>query len=94
MLVVPLNIVPFGMRNKMHSIGQLVIINTGQKHSLTGEWKYDGRFEKFVEGSDTNISYILHCNEMFHYREDGALDLIKKFINEFTVQIKQKGLPR
>ena len=56
--------------------------------------KVDTIFEKFMEYTDSTVSYVLHCDEMFHYREDGALDLIRKFTNDFTAQIKQKGLPR
>ena len=94
MLIVSLNIVPGGQADKVYTIGRIVIVNTGDIQPNTLEYKYEGRFEKFMEYTDSTVSYVLHCDEMFHYREDGALDLIRKFTNDFTAQIKQKGLPR
>jgi len=90
MLIIPINSIPFGKSETR--VGKLTFVNTTLRHPVTGEYKYGGAFEKYDNQED--VQYILHCDEMFHYREDGALDLVRKFVNDFVSQIKQKGLPR
>lgn len=81
-LRVKLEIVPFGVEEKAYEIGRLDIFNKGP---TLGQWNAASTLYRYGTIDLTKNQEGLYDKEVFHHREDGAWQLVKKAIHEYDL---------
>lgn len=81
-LRVKLEIVPFGDEEEMYEIGRLDIFN---KSPTLGQLNASSPLYRYGAIDLTKGKEGLFDDEVFHHREDGAWQLVKKAIDEYDL---------